>query len=84
MSTRTLPPVALRHPVARRHVSRVLVVVPDSADGADGTREAGVPEWAARWCDRAGWDLRRHAEAGPFAAAAAARLDARVLVLRPV
>jgi nucleotide-binding universal stress UspA family protein len=43
-----------------------------------------VPEWAARWCDRAGWELRRHAEAGPFAAAAAARLDARVLVLRPV
>jgi len=84
MSTRTLPPVALRRPVARRHVSRVLVVVPDSADGADGTGEAGVPEWAARWCDRAGWELRRHTEAGPFAAAAAARLDARVLVLRPV
>jgi len=43
-----------------------------------------VPEWAAGWCDRAGWELRRHTEAGPFAAAAAARLDARVLVLRPV
>ena len=82
MSTRTLSPAALRRPAPRRHASRVLVVVPDGGD-TDGTHSAGVPDWATRWCTRSGWELRSHAESGPFAAAAAARLDARVLILRP-
>jgi nucleotide-binding universal stress UspA family protein len=42
-----------------------------------------VPEWAARWARSSGWDLRRHADAGPGAAAAAAGPGARTLLLRP-
>lgn len=80
MSTRTLSPAALRRPAPRRHVSRSLVVV---ADGVVLDGPAGVPDWAAQWCARSDWELRCHPETGPFAAAAAARLDARVLVLRP-
>jgi nucleotide-binding universal stress UspA family protein len=87
MSTRTLSPAALRRPAPRRHASRVLVVVPDGLPGATGSDDAAVPdwvpEWAAQWCGRSGWELRCHPETGPFAAAAAARLDARVLILRP-
>ena len=84
MSTRTLSPAALRVRSARRHVSRALVVVPDSASADGASTDGGVPEWAQRWCGRSDWQLQRHADAGPFAAVAAARLDARVLVLRPV
>lgn len=94
MSTRTLSPAALRRPAPPRHVSRALVVVPDGGStdcastngGSSGGRstDGGSPEWAAQWCRRSGWELRRHPESGPFAAAAATRLDARVLLLRPV
>ena len=84
MSTRTLSPGALRVRSARRHVSRALVVVPDSAHTTGAGADGGVPEWAQRWCGRSDWQLQRHADAGPFAAVSAARLDARVLVLRPV
>ena len=80
MSTRTLSPAAPRPPAPRRHVPRVLVVVADGV-ALDGT--TGVPGWATQWSERSGWELRRHPETGPFAAAMAARLDARVLVLRP-
>jgi nucleotide-binding universal stress UspA family protein len=80
MSTRTLSPAAPRPPAPRRHVPRVLVVVADGV-ALDGT--TGVPGWATQWSERSGWELRRHPETGPFAAATAARLDARVLVLRP-
>ncbi len=97
MSTRTLSPAAPRPPARRRDASRVLVVVADGTappgptpDGAPGWAVPGwavpgwaVPEWAALWCRRAGWHLRVHPDRGPAAAAAAARLDARVLVLRP-
>ena len=77
MSTRTLPPAVMRPQMSRRYATRTLVVV------ADGTDDAGVPQWAAQWCTGAGWELRSHSGTGPFAAAAAARLDARVLILRP-
>ena len=56
----------------------VLVVVADAA-GPGQT----APDWVAHWCRRAQWDLWPHPERGPAAAAAAARLEARVLVLRP-
>jgi len=42
-----------------------------------------IPEWAARWARSSGWDLRRHGDAGPGAAAAAAGPGARALLLRP-
>jgi nucleotide-binding universal stress UspA family protein len=41
-----------------------------------------VPEWVVRWSRRTGWDLRHHPGTGPAAAAAAAALAGRVLVLR--
>ncbi len=95
MSTRTLSPAAPRPAAPRRHASRVLVVVDGTAPHPGGPAseravperavpERAVPEWALLWCGRAGWELRSHPDTGPAAAAAAARLDARVLVLRPV
>jgi len=80
MPTSTLSPAALRPPGRSRHASRVLVVV---ADVADTGAPHAVPDWVARWCRQARWELWPHPETGPGAAAAAARLDARVLVLRP-
>src|SRR4051794_30446968 len=44
--------------------------------------EFEVPEWASRWARRSGWELHRHADAGPGAAAAVAP-GARALLLRP-
>ncbi len=71
------------HPPASRPEPRVLTVVadrPHHATGAPAT--CPTPEWVARWCRRTGWDLRHHPGTGPAAAAAAARLADRVLVLR--
>jgi Universal stress protein family len=79
MPTSTLSPIDLRPPARGRRASRVLVVVGDGATGTPGP----VPEWAANWCRGARWALRVHPDTGPGAVAAAARLDARVLVLRP-
>jgi nucleotide-binding universal stress UspA family protein len=80
MPTSTLSPAALR-PLARsRRASRALVVV---ADDAGAGAEQAVPDWVVRWCRRSRWELLPHPETGAGTAAAAARLDARVLVLRP-
>jgi nucleotide-binding universal stress UspA family protein len=73
--SRTLSPVAAR-PSPRRFADPVLIVVA-GAPGQD------VPDWAPRCCATSGWELRRHPAAGTAAAAAAARGDARVLLLRP-
>ena len=73
--SRTLSPVATR-PSPRRRAEPVLVVVA-------GRPGQDVPDWARRCCATAGWELRRHPTAGTPAAAAAARGDARVLLLRP-
>jgi hypothetical protein len=75
MSTSTLSPATPRSQCS----AHVLIVVADTGAG----RTWAVPEWAAHWCHGAGWELRRHPEAGPLAAALAARQQARVLVLRP-
>ena len=87
MSTRTLPG-PLRPSAPPRHTSRALVVVADDDRTAPATTTGPttgppVPEWVTRWSRRAGVELRRHPGSGPAAASAAARLDDRVLVLRP-
>jgi len=80
MPTSTLSPAALRPPARSRRASRVLVVV---ADGAGAAAQQAVPDWVARWCRRSRWELWPHPETGAGTAAAVARLDTRVLVLRP-
>jgi nucleotide-binding universal stress UspA family protein len=60
-------------PAPVRRPDRVIVV--------GGAHRPG-PDWLAHWVRRCG-DLLWHPDTGPGAAAAAARLDARVLVLRP-
>jgi nucleotide-binding universal stress UspA family protein len=81
MPTRTLSPAASRPPRTDERISRVLAVA--AGPGSGGRDRA--PDWVLRWVRRVGWQLRWHAEAGPgaAAAAAAAMLDARVLLLRP-
>jgi nucleotide-binding universal stress UspA family protein len=75
MSARTLSLPALRTSTTARDASQVLVV-------GDPVAEPGAGEVPA-WLSRCGWVLQWHTEAGPVAAAAAARLAARVLLLRP-
>lgn len=88
MPTRTLSPGVSRtatpgsRPPRTGAGSPVLVLVGD-AGARSASADPGAPEWVTRWCRRSGWELRSHPESGPGAAAAAARLDARVLVLRP-
>ena len=71
MSTSTLSRPARR--------TAELVVV---GHGHQQETDVDVPEWAALWARRRGWKLRRHTDAGPGAAAAAAP-GARALLLRP-
>jgi nucleotide-binding universal stress UspA family protein len=61
----------------------VVVTTGGAAGGATAGARPEAPDWAVRWSGRAGWDLWWHPESGPGTAAAAARLDTRVLVLRP-
>lgn len=77
MSTRTVS--ATRRPsVPGRRAPRALIVI-----GDDAAPDPTTPEWVAQWCRRTGWELRRHPRTGPAAASAVARLDERVLLLRP-
>jgi len=71
MSTSTLSRPARR--------TAELVVV---GHGHQQETDVDVPEWAALGARRRGWKLRRHTDAGPGAAAAAAP-GARALLLRP-
>jgi nucleotide-binding universal stress UspA family protein len=75
MSTSTLSRPARR--------TAALVVVSHGHGEEHPPPEFAVPEWAMRWARSAGWDLRRHGDPGPGAAAAAAGPGARALLLRP-
>lgn len=69
---------------ARRTAALVVVAhgsVPGVADVSG--QDVAVPDWAAAWARRAGWELRRDADGGPGAAAAAAGPGVRTLLLRP-
>jgi nucleotide-binding universal stress UspA family protein len=82
MSTSALSPTAHRLTGQGRRTARTLVVVADPA-GPQPAHERVVPDWVARWCRHAQWELQPHPGTGPGAAAAAAQHDVRVLVLRP-
>jgi nucleotide-binding universal stress UspA family protein len=75
MPTRTLSP-EVRPPSPGRRAPRIVVVDAGAGWGR-------VPDWLVRWAGRARRELLWHPDTGPGAAAAAAALDARVLVLRP-
>jgi nucleotide-binding universal stress UspA family protein len=76
MSTSTLSRPARR--------TAALVVVSHGHGEAHAAPDFEVPEWATRWACSLGWDLRRYADHGPGAAAAAvAEPEARALLLRP-
>jgi nucleotide-binding universal stress UspA family protein len=76
MPTSTLSVAAYRPPPPDRRASSVMVLV---GDPGPVHGDADVPGWVRR----CGWDVRWYPGAGPLAAAAAARLEARVLLLRP-
>ena len=65
-----------------RRTSTLVVISHGHGQEPEGP-DFDVPEWAARWARSSGWDLRRHGDFGPGAAAAAAGPGARALLLRP-
>jgi nucleotide-binding universal stress UspA family protein len=80
MATETLSAAALGSSAPPRRESRVLTVV----SGSDAAlTERCTPDWVQEWTHRAGWDVQWHPRTGPLGAAAAARTDGRVLLLRP-
>ena len=65
-----------------RRTSTLVVISHGHGQEPEGP-DFDVPEWAARWARSSGWDLRRHGDFGPGAAASAAGPGARALLLRP-
>jgi nucleotide-binding universal stress UspA family protein len=65
------------------HRTSTLVVVSHGHGQERDGPDFDVSEWAARWARSSGWELRRHTDGGPGAAAAAAGPGARALLLRP-